>query len=65
MIAALHAFSTVVGETNSTRAADDVASRLRQAFAGEPLRAVLVYATVNHDQVEILRRLRMRVAARL
>jgi hypothetical protein len=58
MIGGLHAFSTMVSETNSRRAADDVARSIREAFGRHPLKAVLVYATVNHDQGEILRRLR-------
>lgn len=58
MITGLHAFSTVVGETHSKRAADCVARSIREAFVGHPLKAVVVYATVNHDQAEVLRRLR-------
>lgn len=58
MIHGVHAFSTMVGETNSKRAADNAARSLREAFVDHPLKAVLVYATVNHDQPEILRRLR-------
>lgn len=54
----LHAFSTVVSDTDSSRAADEVARSIREEFSGHPLKAVLVYATVNHDQPAILRRLR-------
>jgi hypothetical protein len=61
MLTGLHAFSAVTGDTNSTRAADEVAARIHEAFAKHPLRAVLVYATVNHDQPDILRRLRSRL----
>ena len=59
----LHAFSTVVGETDSKRAADDVGHSIRKAFSAHPLKALLVYATVNHDQAEILRRLRSELGA--
>lgn len=59
----LHAYSTLSSDTNSARAADELASRLRLAFAERELKAVIVYATVNHDQVEILRRLRARCGA--
>lgn len=59
----LRAFTTLASDTNSARAADEVANRLCEAFAGSELKAVLAYATVNHDQVEILRRLRARFGA--
>jgi hypothetical protein len=34
-----------------------------EAFSGEPLSAVLVYATVNHDQAALLRAVRQQVGA--
>lgn len=61
MMSGFHAFSTLVGETSSKRAADEVARAILAAFVAHPLKAVIVYATVNHDQAEILRRLRARV----
>ena len=61
----LHAYSTLVSDTNSARAADELATRLCLSFEKHELKAVIVYATVNHDQVEILRRLRARLGSRV
>ncbi|MCL2450536.1 MAG: hypothetical protein FWD17_16430, partial [Polyangiaceae bacterium] len=61
----MHAFSTVTGDTSSTRAADEVAARIDEAFAEHPLKAVIVYATVNHDQPDLVRRLRSRLGPRV
>jgi len=54
----VHASSALVSETSSKRAADDLARSLLEAFVEHPIKAVIVYATVNHDQSEVLRRLR-------
>ena len=59
----LHAFSTVVSETDSKRAADQIGRSIGEAFSAHPLKALLVYATVNHDQAEILKRLRAKFGA--
>ncbi len=61
----LHACSTLVTETDSGRAADELAARLCRSFAKHELKAVIVYATVNYDHVEILRRLRARFGAQV
>lgn len=54
----LLAHSYVSDETSSALAGAAVAAALRQAFAEEPLAAVIVYATINHDQGALLRALR-------
>ena len=61
----LHAYSALVSDTSSARAADELAARLCRSFAEHELNAVIVYATVNHDQIEILRRLRARLGAQV
>jgi hypothetical protein len=45
-----HASSCLTAETDSRRAGAYVGRTLREAFAGQRLTAVIVYATVNHDQ---------------
>jgi hypothetical protein len=49
-----HAASCVSSDTDSVRAGQEVGKRLREAFAGQPLATVIVYATVVHDQKALL-----------
>lgn len=49
-----HASSCISSETDSTRAGQQVGQALREAFAGQPLTTVIVYATVVHDQRALL-----------
>jgi len=53
-----HAFSCLSQETDSTRAGLTVARAIRDGFGKQRLAAVLVYATVNHDQSALLRGVR-------
>lgn len=54
----LHAASHVSSLADSRAAAAAVAEQLQKSFAGHPLRALIVYSTVNHDQAVVLRVLR-------
>jgi hypothetical protein len=49
--------------TDSEQAGADAARSLREAFATEPLKAIIVYATVSHDATVFLRRLRADIGA--
>jgi hypothetical protein len=49
-----HASSCVSAETDSKRAGEFVGRTLREAFTGQRLAAIIVYATVNHDQQALL-----------
>src|ERR1041384_2438881 len=53
----LRASSCSSEDTDSTRAAEMAARSLRDAFDGDALKAVVVYATVNHDQSGLLEHL--------
>jgi hypothetical protein len=53
-----HALSCLSQETDSGRAGLAVARALREGFGAQKLKAVLIYATVNHDQGALLRGLR-------
>jgi hypothetical protein len=53
-----HALSCLSQETDSGRAGLSVARTIRDGFGKQRLAAVLVYATVNHDQTALLRGLR-------
>jgi hypothetical protein len=59
----LRAFSTSTLETDSRRAGEAVGRALSDAFGSEPLRAVLLYTTVNHDQAALLEELRRAIGA--
>jgi len=50
----IHASSCFSQEPDSEEAGQNLAQAIRQAFATEPLRAALVYTTVNHDQEVLL-----------
>lgn len=54
----LHAASHVSSLADSRAAAAAITEQLQASFAGQPLRAVIVYSTVNHDQAVVLRMLR-------
>src|SRR5688500_7678259 len=54
----LHAASHVSSLADSRAAAAAIADQLQRSFAGRPLRALIVYSTVNHDQAVVLRVLR-------
>jgi hypothetical protein len=54
----LHATSHVSSLADSRAAAAAVSEQLQMSFAGQPLRALMVYSTVNHDQAVVLRVLR-------
>jgi hypothetical protein len=49
-----HASSCLSSDTDSRRAGQYVGQNLKKAFEGHRLAAVIVYATVNHDQNELL-----------
>jgi hypothetical protein len=51
-------YSCLSQETDSVRAGAIAGRNIREAFGDEPLAAVLVYATVNHDQAALLRAVR-------
>jgi hypothetical protein len=53
-----HAASCLSQETDSDRAGLAVARSITQAFASERLKAIVVFATVNHDQGALLRGIR-------
>ncbi len=53
-----HASSHFTAETDSSHAATTAARALKEAFAGQQLRAVVAYASVTHDQSTIVRALR-------
>jgi hypothetical protein len=53
-----HALTCLSQETNSDRAGLAVARAIREGFGKQVLRAVVAYATVNHDQPSLLRGLR-------
>ncbi len=55
---AFHAASCLSQETDSDRAGLTVGRSITQAFASERLKAVVVFATVNHDQAALLRAIR-------
>jgi hypothetical protein len=50
----LFAFSKVSEETDSRAAGEAVATAVKAAFGAEPLKAVIVYATINHDHADVL-----------
>jgi hypothetical protein len=52
------AYSFYTTDPDSLDAGREVGEQLRRQFAGEPMKAVLVYATINHEQSEILAGLR-------
>jgi hypothetical protein len=54
----LHASSHVSSLADSRAAAAAIGEQLQLSFAAQPLRAVIVYSTVNHDQAVVLRILR-------
>lgn len=54
----LFAASHVSSVADSKLAATELGKHLQASFSGEPLRAVLVYSTVNHDQHGVLMTLR-------
>jgi len=49
-----HASSYLSSETDSRKAASATARALKDAFAARPLKAVVVYASVTHDQPAML-----------
>jgi hypothetical protein len=49
--------SYVTSEANSKAAGQQAAQALRGAFSQEPLKAIVVYASVTHDQAALLRAL--------
>jgi hypothetical protein len=53
-----HASSCLSAETDSSRAGAFVGNTLREAFTDHRLSAIIVYATVNHDQDALLRAIR-------
>jgi hypothetical protein len=53
-----HASSYFSADADSSKAAHATALALKEAFAAHPLRAVVVYASITHDQRALLRRLR-------
>src|SRR5438105_406051 len=55
---AYHALSCLSQEPDSGRAGLGVARAIREGFGKQKLSAVLVYATVNHDQRALLHGLR-------
>jgi hypothetical protein len=57
----LRAKSYISTDTDSTKVAAAAAGVLNEAFASDPLKAVLVYASVNHDQRALLRTLRAKL----
>jgi hypothetical protein len=54
----LHAASHMSSLADSRAAAAAIVEHLQKSFAGQPLRALIVYSTVNHDQPVVLRILR-------
>jgi hypothetical protein len=58
-----HALSCLSQETDSERAGLAVARKIREGFGKRRLDAVIVYATVNHDQAALLRGIREGVGA--
>jgi hypothetical protein len=54
----LHASTFLSTDINSASAATAAAQSIADAFAQHPLRVVVVYASVNHDQPAILRAIR-------
>jgi hypothetical protein len=54
----LHASSHVSSLPDSRAAAAAIAEQLQMSFAAQPLRALIVYSTVNHDQAVVLGMLR-------
>jgi hypothetical protein len=54
----LHAFSQLSVESDSVLAAEEVARAVMGAFTDQPLKLVLAYATLNHEQDELLATLR-------
>jgi hypothetical protein len=57
-VAAFFAHSSVSQETDSDRAGLAIGKSIIQSFKSAPLRAAVVYATVNHDQAALLRGVR-------
>jgi hypothetical protein len=53
-----HSSSHVFTDSDSAKAAESAANALRAAFGAHPLRTVIVYATVNHDEAALLRTLK-------
>lgn len=53
-----HASSYVSVDTDSKNAGASVAKALREGFSSHPLKAVVVYASVTHDQATLLRAVR-------
>src|SRR5205814_9683713 len=49
-----HASSFLTAETDSRRAGRYVGRQLREAFTDHRLSAVIIYATINHDQDALL-----------
>ncbi len=54
----VHATTCFSEESDSEDAGRAVGSALRREFAAEPLRAALVYATINHDMKELVASIR-------
>jgi hypothetical protein len=50
----LFAFSQVSQECDSRLAGESVAAAVKSAFGAEKLKALLVYATINHDHADVL-----------
>jgi hypothetical protein len=57
-VAEFFAQSCLSQETDSDRAGLTVGKTIAQGFKSEPLKSVIVYATVNHDQPALLRGVR-------
>lgn len=57
----LRAASYVSTDTDSTKAAKATATALKKEFGADPLKAVIVYASVTHDQRTLLRTLRAEI----
>ena len=49
-----HASSCISAETDSRRAGQLVGRTVREAFTDHRLTAIIVYATINHDQDALL-----------
>jgi hypothetical protein len=60
-----HAASVVSQETDSRQAGAAVGRSVKASFAAEQLAAVLVYATVNHDQAALLEAVRAAVGPKV
>lgn len=59
----LRAHSHVSSDSDSRRAGEEVGLAVKQAFGGTKLKAVIVYATVNHEQAAVLSAVRSSVGS--